>query len=387
MKKLVVVLSLFCMMVILAGCKYEIIYDFTEGNGVRVTSAVYYSEDEINTAKMTEEELKQFEVVTLDDGKTYYKNSETQIKSIDEISKDTSLGIIKANLIYIPLNTVEEKEKENSNATGDGIEDLENSIDYDFSFILTEDIVETNGTLSERFRMLDHPSVRKVSFSVQSIEFHHECNPSVYMENILSFCRRASAAGRPYCEIRFWRSDQFTSERTVQAYEYVLSRYPLQDTKRKNSFRLMDHVFLSIDNSFDWPDLNHDEVAARGYCIGSLKQLAVLSDGTVVPCCLDAEGAVSFGNLFRDDMAMILSERPCAVAGVFTKNVVKAAPVQYDKALVQQNGLADKVELSGKFCMGKCGEGVCVTIDDVTHIIQKEEAEEFFNREILAKAV
>lgn len=149
MKKLVVVLSLFCMMVILAGCKYEIIYDFTQGNGVRVTSAVYYSEDEINTAKMTEEELKQFEVVTLDDGKTYYKNSETQIKSIDEISKDTSLGIIKANLIYIPLNTVEEKEKENSNATGDGIEDLENSIDYDFSFILTEDIVETNGTLSE----------------------------------------------------------------------------------------------------------------------------------------------------------------------------------------------------------------------------------------------
>ena len=146
MKKLVVVLSLFCMMVILAGCKYEIIYDFTQGNGVRVTSAVYYSEDEINTAKMTEEELKQFEVVTLDDGKTYYKNSETQIKSIDEISKDTSLGIIKANLIYIPLNMVEEKEKENSNATGDGIEDLENSIDYDFSFILTEDIVETNGT-------------------------------------------------------------------------------------------------------------------------------------------------------------------------------------------------------------------------------------------------
>ncbi len=167
--------------------------------------------------------------------------------------------------------------------------------------------IVTNGTLSERFRMLDHPSVRKVSFSVQSIEFHHECNPSVYMENILSFCRRASAAGRPYCEIRFWRSDQFTSDRTVQAYEYVLSRYPLQDTKRKNSFRLMDHVFLSIDNSFDWPDLNHDEVAARGYCIGSLKQLAVLSDGTVVPCCLDAEGAVSFGNLFRDDMAMILS--------------------------------------------------------------------------------
>ncbi len=61
--------------------------------------------------------------------------------------------------------------------------------------------------------------------------------------------------------------------------------------------------------------------------------------------------------------------------------------VERFKALVEEHQLQDRVELSGKFCMGKCGEGVCVTIDDVTHIIQKEEAEEFFNREILAKAV
>ena len=59
--------------------------------------------------------------------------------------------------------------------------------------------------------------------------------------------------------------------------------------------------------------------------------------------------------------------------------------VEAFKSLVEKNNLSDKVELSGKFCMGKCGEGVCVTIDDVTHIIQKENAEEFFNQEILAK--
>ena len=59
--------------------------------------------------------------------------------------------------------------------------------------------------------------------------------------------------------------------------------------------------------------------------------------------------------------------------------------VERFKALVNENNLADKVELSGKFCMGKCGEGVCVTIDDVTHIIQKDQAEEFFKNEILAK--
>lgn len=53
--------------------------------------------------------------------------------------------------------------------------------------------------------------------------------------------------------------------------------------------------------------------------------------------------------------------------------------------LVEENNLGDKVELAGKFCMGKCGEGVCVTIDDVTHIIQPADADEFFKNEVMAK--
>ncbi len=55
------------------------------------------------------------------------------------------------------------------------------------------------------------------------------------------------------------------------------------------------------------------------------------------------------------------------------------------KELVEQHNLGDKVELAGKFCMGKCGEGVCVTIDDETHIIQAADADAFFQKEVLEK--
>ena len=55
------------------------------------------------------------------------------------------------------------------------------------------------------------------------------------------------------------------------------------------------------------------------------------------------------------------------------------------KELVEENNLGDKVELAGKFCMGKCGEGVCVTIGDVTHSIQPENIDAFFEAEVLAK--
>ena len=36
----------------------------------------------------------------------------------------------------------------------------------------------------------------------------------------------------------------------------------------------------------------------------------------------------------RTDMAMIASDTPCAVAGTFTTNVVKAAPVIWDRQIV-----------------------------------------------------
>ncbi|MBQ7934127.1 MAG: bifunctional ornithine acetyltransferase/N-acetylglutamate synthase, partial [Lachnospiraceae bacterium] len=37
----------------------------------------------------------------------------------------------------------------------------------------------------------------------------------------------------------------------------------------------------------------------------------------------------------RNDMALIYSTHPCMVAGTFTTNVVKAAPVMWDKQLVE----------------------------------------------------
>ena len=53
--------------------------------------------------------------------------------------------------------------------------------------------------------------------------------------------------------------------------------------------------------------------------------------------------------------------------------------------LVEENGLQVQVELAGKFCMGKCGEGVNLMIDDVYHCVQPDEVDEFFKREVLAK--
>ena len=53
--------------------------------------------------------------------------------------------------------------------------------------------------------------------------------------------------------------------------------------------------------------------------------------------------------------------------------------------LIAQYKLGDKVELGGTFCMGKCQQGVCVTVNDSFHSVTPETTEEFFLKEVLAK--
>lgn len=53
--------------------------------------------------------------------------------------------------------------------------------------------------------------------------------------------------------------------------------------------------------------------------------------------------------------------------------------------LIKENALGDKVELGGTFCMGKCQQGVCVTVGDDFYSVTPESVEAFFEKEVLGK--
>lgn len=53
--------------------------------------------------------------------------------------------------------------------------------------------------------------------------------------------------------------------------------------------------------------------------------------------------------------------------------------------LIKENNLGDKVELAGTFCMGKCYQGVCVTVDDEFCSVTPDNVNEFFADKVLSK--
>lgn len=56
--------------------------------------------------------------------------------------------------------------------------------------------------------------------------------------------------------------------------------------------------------------------------------------------------------------------------------------IQY---LIGENGLKDKVELGGTFCMGRCQEGVCVTVDGEFFSVTPDATKKFFEENVLPK--
>ena len=59
--------------------------------------------------------------------------------------------------------------------------------------------------------------------------------------------------------------------------------------------------------------------------------------------------------------------------------------VEEFQRLIAENNAKDKVELNGTFCMGRCREGVCVTVDDEFFSVSPETAKQFFVEKVLTR--
>ncbi|MBP3339996.1 MAG: bifunctional ornithine acetyltransferase/N-acetylglutamate synthase [Lachnospiraceae bacterium] len=97
-----------------------------------------------------------------------------------------------------------------------------------------------------------------------------------------------------------------------------------------------------------------------------------IDGGVTAPKGFSAAGmhvGIKASNTTKKDMAMVYSEAPCKVAGTFTTNVVKAAPVVYDMNLVENSPFVQAVVVNSgvaNACTGAEGMGYCNDMSKVT---------------------
>jgi len=59
--------------------------------------------------------------------------------------------------------------------------------------------------------------------------------------------------------------------------------------------------------------------------------------------------------------------------------------VEQIQSLIEEKNVGDKVDLGGTFCMGKCQQGVCVTVNDEFYSVTPDTVDDFFAEAVLAK--
>ena len=74
--------------------------------------------------------------------------------------------------------------------------------------------------------------------------------------------------------------------------------------KKENNIKISSTIYVDKDNEFIWPTITNYK--SNGYCHALKTHIAILSDGTIVPCCLDCNGIINLGNIYKDKLDDII---------------------------------------------------------------------------------
>jgi radical SAM protein with 4Fe4S-binding SPASM domain len=178
--------------------------------------------------------------------------------------------------------------------------------------------ITTNGTLLQtRGQALIDARLHKVNISVHSFEEGNNEDYVNYIDSCLDFADRASQAG-VIVVLRLWNNG-FDEGRNISTLDLTREKFPWDWADTPRGIRIREKLYLEHGDRFAWPDLEAEDGGDDVFCYGLRDHFGVLSDGTVVPCCLDREGAIALGNIFEQPIDEILnSPRAKAMANGFS---------------------------------------------------------------------
>jgi len=167
-------------------------------------------------------------------------------------------------------------------------------------------MITTNGTLLDaRGDALLGIGLHKANISVHSFEEDLPEAHRRYIETVARFSEKANRSGT-IISLRLWNHgcDDGRNQVTVALLREMLPGLWKENTR---GYRIRDGLFLEWGDRFAWPDMAAQDYGKQVACYGMRDHFGILSDGTVVPCCLDSEGTISLGNVFQEDLSRILS--------------------------------------------------------------------------------
>lgn len=103
---------------------------------------------------------------------------------------------------------------------------------------------------------------------------------------------------------------------------YHLKEETIEEMYCQKNSKIAKGRYIDKGMLFEWPTLG--DKTTHSFCQGLSKQIAILVDGTVVPCCLDGEGMIKLGNVFEQPLEQIINtNRYQEMKRAFQNNLAK----------------------------------------------------------------
>lgn len=189
--------------------------------------------------------------------------------------------------------------------------------------------ITTNGGLIEKRKdFLLSTNIRQINISMHDAEENIEpAKWADYFRMVLDFSADASA--QTYICLRLWNtSNEASADFNAQCLNQIASTFSIsfEDLNAKtkgNGLKLADHIFLQRSPRFEWPNEKNEGLQLKKNCYALRDHIAILAEGTVVPCCLDADATMNLGNIFTQDLHEILeTERALNIKNGFEQHKV-----------------------------------------------------------------
>ncbi len=182
--------------------------------------------------------------------------------------------------------------------------------------------------------LLQSPAVKQVNFSLSSFEANSESlTLETYIGNITSFILKAQATTNIVNSLRLWNLDSDSIRGANSWNDKIMAlledQLNLNFSIKENCMtyragKLSNNVYVNIAQKFEWPDIDMEIATNKVFCYGLRDKIAILVDGTVVPCCHDSDGNINLGNIFETPIDSIIdSPRAKAIYKGFTDRKVE----------------------------------------------------------------
>lgn len=171
--------------------------------------------------------------------------------------------------------------------------------------------ITTNGILlKDKLLIIEKTkAVRQINISLHS-STQNELLSKQYLKDIFESVEKMQNVIVSY---RLWnlktiKENDINNEIIQEISNYYNIENLKEQLSQKEFFKIRDNIFINQDTEFIWPNIENKSIIEKGRCLALKEQIAILVDGTVVPCCLDNNGDIFLGNILEETLEEILSK-------------------------------------------------------------------------------